>query len=1154
MDKEERQPVESGMGQSNGSSKRRPSSSGQKKSKDKVKKALNTIKAANRFSAGQKGSRGLSPHQVARRSKRKSVQEVSASDEDLVIEIEDKSDDVIVDTPKMKQKNNIKKRSNSMSKRRNTEKLNLLEDREENVATKMEVELQNFKEKKTEKHRPSFYIKEVESYYLDKYDGDEKKLSEEEKYLLEHIKSLDKDGDGNVSIEEIVSVQRQLEDQTANIKRKKKIFILSFVVFLIMMGGMLGMAASAVELTKEMRVSNEGAMLASTVALNDSSQENAKRRLEEMSSEVDGDHLGPGLRRALGTRAISQQRQLASTMPDKYFKELQWLVLNSPTSSTISLKITSLLRIPRKSAKCGSLLMILTPAGKVILDDVDMSFDEDVGSLFEEAGFEVVTGITDSQGRRLRMLSAEGFSATGFFNVIDDMEWGCTSVEKPELPSVFSMTTNVLTKCIDKDGRDICMVNFDGNMVQSVGVIEFEGIKYLQETRYTISDEDGTIQIDISPHHPGVRKVLRTSPGQTISYQVDHRKRLSYCEETNATITMDLPDDFIFHYVGEVGNMRQFRISSQVVTPDGIKSDWSHIDYFDDMETKIPKVMIDGEGNVNNFVEFKLGEDMLSFRSFNIRVEEDDFDKCVAVTKLLDTNKFQPFQKRFDNDGLHLNYSIYDVLDINELDEDSDDYKVRVWNFSLPYPPEAEDSLSLEEEDLLYYLGEDHADIEWYDWFNHSTATLASQNTENRRRLIAESEDTRRLSDFGEFELVTMESRQKHVKTDIRGRRLGITTRFNFAQGKAYVKYQSSRFSIHVDVKPGQFKAGGSGCYHGLCIEGRVRVNYPTSGSFSRVSGGGYLSFLFSLRDIASQFGLGWVASYLPGKKEVGRISYNYYPQRNKYREYHEIDGYVKLTVDGSSISRYLSSFGVKIKVWGKMQKYATKIEKLRSAYGKGNTILSYQAAGIASYDHYRVSTEGSYDIIDHGPGGQSSVKYKVSYKKWCGVWCTPRYKLLVEDTLYEKTWNERPKGPPPSPSTSPGSAPSPAPPPAIKQAVGSKFVTRTKSGHKCQKWSRQQPHRHSYSSVGDHNYCSDPDNSGQYWCYTTSSNVRKEECNAVRTKTRSGYTCQSWAAQYPWGHYYDNVGSHNYCSNPDGDVFDWCLTTSLSVDWEYCN
>ena len=68
-----------------------------------------------------------------------------------------------------------------------------------------------------------------------------------------------------------------------------------------------------------------------------------------------------------------------------------------------------------------------------------MSFEEDIGGLFQEAGFKLATEVTDNEGRRLRMLAAEGFTATGFFNVIDDAEWGCTTVSKPEFPEVFSM-------------------------------------------------------------------------------------------------------------------------------------------------------------------------------------------------------------------------------------------------------------------------------------------------------------------------------------------------------------------------------------------------------------------------------------------------------------------------------------------------------------------------------------------------------------------------------------------------------------------------------------------------------------------------------------------------------------------------------------------
>ena len=524
-----------------------------------------------------------------------------------------------------------------------------------------------------------------------------------------------------------------------------------------------------------------------------------------MSGTVDEDHLGPGLRRALGTRAISQQRKLASTMPDKYFKELQWLELTSPSSSTVSLKIISLLRLPRKSAKCGSLLMIITPAGKVTLDDTDMSFEEDIGGLFQEAGFKLATEVTDNEGRRLRMLAAEGFTATGFFNVIDDADWGCTTVSKPEFPEVFSMQTQILTKCIDKDGQDICKIRFNDKMVPSIGLVSYQGVKYLMETSYTLQDEGGSTTILQSPHHPGVRTVTRSSAGQTITYQIDHNGKLSHCRETNSSAGGELPDDFIFQYIGEVGDMRQFRISYQTEGAGGVKSDWEHFDYFDDKEGKFPRVMIDNHGNVNNFKEFKGGEEMISFRQFNIRVEET-FEKCAAVTKMLDTNEFLPFLKRFYKDELNLTYGVTYSGELEDLEEGSDDYVMQIWNWSEPYPPVAGDAIGMDMEDLTYYLEENHEDQRWYDWFNHTVSGITEEIEQTSRRLLAESHDPRRLSDYDESEVLSMESKIKHLSRDVRGRRLGLSVNLNFAQKRVMVKYSSSRFSVYLKASPGRFK------------------------------------------------------------------------------------------------------------------------------------------------------------------------------------------------------------------------------------------------------------------------------------------------------------------------------------------------------------
>ncbi len=176
---------------------------------------------------------------------------------------------------------------------------------------------------------------------------------------------------------------------------------------------------------------------------------------------------------ALAVRNFYKTEKIHSSLPEKYFRELEWLNLESPTTATLSMKVLSVVRIPHNKAKCGSYLKLTTINGVLLLDDSEIFYDHDVFNLFSQTGFNQFTGQSSStsstsslsQRRVLHHLSASHHSGeargfrrlgstpdlglVGFFNTIDSYEWTCESVEKPSMPDYYSADLSYFTPCLD---------------------------------------------------------------------------------------------------------------------------------------------------------------------------------------------------------------------------------------------------------------------------------------------------------------------------------------------------------------------------------------------------------------------------------------------------------------------------------------------------------------------------------------------------------------------------------------------------------------------------------------------------------------------------------------------------------------------------------
>jgi hypothetical protein len=153
------------------------------------------------------------------------------------------------------------------------------------------------------------------------------------------LKKLDIDGDGKISYNELrkhVSEYEKMEIRSRNSKRIILILVAVFIVLSMMIGFL---TYGAVEISKESNVegnvmvskeTGEAVQCANTDLYVDSngdlvarsSSSRGSRRLAE--GRVDADA-------PLGVRRTFKKKELASTLPFQYFKEVEWLEIESET-------------------------------------------------------------------------------------------------------------------------------------------------------------------------------------------------------------------------------------------------------------------------------------------------------------------------------------------------------------------------------------------------------------------------------------------------------------------------------------------------------------------------------------------------------------------------------------------------------------------------------------------------------------------------------------------------------------------------------------------------------------------------------------------------------------------------------------------------------
>eukprot|EP00928_Gymnodinium_smaydae_P023924 TRINITY_DN19545_c0_g1_i1.p1 TRINITY_DN19545_c0_g1~~TRINITY_DN19545_c0_g1_i1.p1 ORF type:complete len:1339 (+),score=298.21 TRINITY_DN19545_c0_g1_i1:54-4070(+) len=256
------------------------------------------------------------------------------------------------------------------------------------------------------------------------------------------MKEWDTDATGKVSQSELAAAAQAFKRIQQEGRMMKKIIFGLAVVILILMAGMFVLSYLAVDMAKEMRGSSDGVMESSTGTV-------VKVGSSDFEMTPDGSliirgtggqnascpegktcrRLGENGAGSLKVASAEAKRQLSSTLPDTAFKELKSLTLKDSSDRVLAVTITSFQRLKLRSSKCGSVVHLKSAEGTLTLDDYEMTADAAMEAYVTASGMEgLFDGPVKGFGRKLS--STDGM-LEGFFNLLEDVEWECESVQLP---------------------------------------------------------------------------------------------------------------------------------------------------------------------------------------------------------------------------------------------------------------------------------------------------------------------------------------------------------------------------------------------------------------------------------------------------------------------------------------------------------------------------------------------------------------------------------------------------------------------------------------------------------------------------------------------------------------------------------------------------
>lgn len=267
------------------------------------------------------------------------------------------------------------------------------------------------------------------------------KLNKLRSTVRDRLSKFDRDVDGVLNKEEMLAAVEELVEAEVKSRNLRWIAILAFSVAVFVIAANLAMSFAVLSLTKEaevrddnvwtsratdepvqtantdFKISPDGVLVKRGSTGDDAavSGEAVAVKVGSTETRVVDDQLVGIDGSTIATKQALQSVMLHVYMPDEVLDELRYVKVSSPTSGAkLTLAVLGWARIPSVNSPGGSYLKLITHPGAIRIDDIELSFDDVVGSLFQEAGFE-----TDGARRRLQSIN----EIIGLFNSIPRRFW-----------------------------------------------------------------------------------------------------------------------------------------------------------------------------------------------------------------------------------------------------------------------------------------------------------------------------------------------------------------------------------------------------------------------------------------------------------------------------------------------------------------------------------------------------------------------------------------------------------------------------------------------------------------------------------------------------------------------------------------------------------